>query len=426
MARDLTILKDYDLFKHAGIMFIASLVGGACNYVYQLYMGRALGPKDYGVFGSLFALSYLIFVVTSTIQKGGARFVSKFIGEDSEDKIEYFIHGLSWRMLLLGIAIFLFFILISGWLSSSLKIESNTPVIILGSIFLFSTILPVNLGALQGLQKFGSLGLNTVIYFASKLLFGVFLVTLGFGVNGAIGGMAIGCVIALAASAYPLKTYYFSKNASLKPNFKFSEVYKYSIPTMVAMFCFAVPANVDVIIAKHFFAAETAGLYTAASVLGKIILFIPGAIAMAMFPKVSQMHAEKKDTQYLLNMSLLYTIVISGIVAAAYWFFPFQVIRIPFGIQYLKVAPVVQVYGLVMLFFSLTVVLMHYCLATHNVRYVYLFAFFTFLQILLLIIFHSSMMQMAMVLLTVNATLFISSLCYVKPPLKKARRWLQR
>jgi len=45
-----------DLLKHASIMFIASIIGGVCNYIYQLYMGRALGPEEYGIFGSLFAM----------------------------------------------------------------------------------------------------------------------------------------------------------------------------------------------------------------------------------------------------------------------------------------------------------------------------------------------------------------------------------
>ena len=182
---------------------------------------------------------------------------------------------------------------------------------------------------------------------------------------------------------------------------------------MVAMLCFAVPANVDVIIAKHFFAAHTAGLYTAASVLGKIILFIPGAVVVAMFPKVSKMYAEKRDTGHLLNLSLLYTGLVSGVMAVGYWFFPSLVVRIPYGYAYVEVAPVVQLYGVAMLFFSLTVVLMRYSLAIHDISYVYLFAFFSLIEIGLLIVFHASMMEMARIILMVNAALLISGIIYV-------------
>jgi len=401
-----------DLLKHASVMFLVSIIAGACNYIYQLYMGRALGPEEYGVFGSLFAIFYIISVLTATIQTSVARFVSKFIGEGAKEKIHYFMQGLLKRMLFLGIVMFLFFVFISGWLSSFLKIDPIMPVIILGSIFLFSTLLPVNLGVLQGLQKFIPLGFNTVLNFSSKLVFGIVLVVIGFGVNGALGAVVIGSAVALIASFIPLRSF-FSKVDSKNSDFKFSELYRYSLPTMVAMFCFAVPANVDVIIAKHFFAAHTAGLYTAASVLGKIILFIPGAIVVAMFPKVSKMYAEKRDTGHLLNLSLLYTGLVSGVMAVGYWFFPVLVVKIPYGSAYVEVAPVVQLYGLAMLFFSLTVVLMRYSLAIHDISYVYLFAFFTLLEIGLLTVFHASMMEMAGIILMVNAALLISGIIYV-------------
>ena len=86
---------------------------------------------------------------------------------------------------------------------------------------------------------------------------------------------------------------------------------------------------------------------------------------------------------------------------------------IPYGMAYVEVAPVVQLYGIAMLFFSLTVVLMRYNLAIHDLKYVYLFAFFTFLEIGLLSVFHDSMVDMARVLLVINVVLFISSYGYV-------------
>ena len=192
-----------DLLKHASIMFLVSIIAGACNYIYQLYMGRALGPEEYGVFGSLFAIFYIISVLTATIQTSVARFVSKFIGEGAKEKIHYFMQGLLKRMFFLGIVMFLFFVFISGWLSSFLKIDAVMPVIILGSIFLFSTLLPVNLGALQGLQKFVSLGFNRVLSSSLKLVFGIVLVVIGFEVNGALGAVVVGSAVALIASFIP-------------------------------------------------------------------------------------------------------------------------------------------------------------------------------------------------------------------------------
>ena len=253
---------------------------------------------------------------------------------------------------------------------------------------------------------------SSVINFSSKLLFGVLLVSIGFGVNGALGAIIIASAIALIISFIPLKSF-LSSNYKANPGFDFSELYRYSLPTMLAMFCLAVPANVDVILAKHFFTAHNAGLYTAASVLGKIVLFLPGAISTVMFPKVSKINANGGDTRKLLNKSLFYTAILSGLLAIGYWFFPSIVIGIPFGHIYLEAIPLIKFYGIGMLFFSLTIVLMRYSLAVHDLKYVYGFAFFTILEIILLAIFHKTMMEMIMILLIINILLFIFSYYYV-------------
>ena len=285
-------------------------------------------------------------------------------------------------------------------------------MIVLASIFIFSTLLPVNLGIIQGLEKFFSLGINMILNFSAKLIFGIFLVLIGFGVNGAIGGVVIGFFVALIFSYVPIRNY-FHQNGNNEIKFDFSELYKYSFPTMIAMFCFSVPANIDVILAKHFFESNTAGIYTAATVLGKIILFVPGAIAIVMFPKISRLHAEKKDTNYVLNISLVYTAVLSGAMALGYWFFPNLAITIPYGIEYLDAIPVLRLYGLAMFFFSLTVVIMRYTLAISHVKYVYLLLMFTLIEIGLLYIFHTTILIMAQVLLIINFLLFLSSYIYL-------------
>ena len=401
-----------NLIKHAGIMFVTSIFAGIFNYSYQIFMGRALGPEEYSIFGALFAISYIISIIASTIQTSIARFVSKFIGEKKNKKIRYLIKGSLKRMFLLGITIFLFISVFSTLISSFLKINTVFPVIIMGSVFLFATLLPVNLGALQGLQKFVILGSNRVINYASKLIFGIIFVSIGFGVCGALGAVVIGAIIALLISLIPLKNYIIN-NDSKKVNFKFLEVYRYSLPALLAMFCFTVPTNVDVIIVKHFFSANNAGIYTAVSVLGKIILFIPGAVVAVMFPKVTKSYSEKKDTTHILLISLISTGILSGILALGYWFFPFLVVKIPFGIEYIEAVPLLQLYGLAMLFFSLSVVLMRYSLAIHDNKYIYLLALFTFFEIGFFTYYHMSLLTIIWIILIFNILLFFCGIFYI-------------
>jgi O-antigen/teichoic acid export membrane protein len=74
-------LKKDELVKKGMIMFISGPVASIFNYIYQVYMGSALGPEAYGVFGALFAIFYMIGIISQTLGTSMTQFVSKFVGE---------------------------------------------------------------------------------------------------------------------------------------------------------------------------------------------------------------------------------------------------------------------------------------------------------------------------------------------------------
>jgi O-antigen/teichoic acid export membrane protein len=399
-------LRD-DLARHGGVMFIATTLAGALSYLYQVYMGRVLGPEQYGVFGALFAIFYMIMVISQTISTTATRFVSKFIGEGKE--ISFFLLGFLKRMILLGLIVSILFFAFSGKIASFLKISDPRPVMVLALILFLTWIQPINGGALRGLQRFKALGFVSVSNAFFKLVFGVLLVALGLGVSGALLGVVTGLFLATLFSFLFLAPH-FKKNNPHEPSFNYSAFYTYSAPVLLAMFCFSVPANLDVVLAKYFFSAKEAGLYTSASILGKIIFFFPAAIYAVMFPMIAERHAMGKDTMSILKKSLAYTSFLSGSVALGYLLFPQLVVKV-FGSNYASALPLGAPYGLAIFFFSLTVIIMYYHLAIKNIRYIALFASFTFFEIILLSIFHSSALEMVKVLLGANLALFLSS-CY--------------
>jgi O-antigen/teichoic acid export membrane protein len=401
------ILKDR-LARQSGVMFIATTVAGVLSYIYQVYMGRALGPEQYGVFGALFAIFYMIMVTSQTLSTTSARFVSKFIGEGKE--IGFFLLGSLKRMAFLGLIVSILFFALSGEIASLLKIHDSRPVMILALILFLTWIQPINGGALRGLQRFKALGFVSVSNAFFKLIFGILLVAFGLGVSGALFGVVIGLFLATLISFFFLAPY-FKRNNPHDPGFDYSSFYTYSAPVLLAMFCFSVPANLDVVLAKYFLSARDAGLYTSASVLGKIIFFFPAAIYVVMFPMIAEGHARGENTIGILRKSLAYTAFLSGSVALGYLLFPQLVVKL-FGLSYASALPLVAPYALAMFFFSLTVIVLNYHLAIKNLRYITLFASFTFFEIILLSIFHSSALEMAKVLLWVNFALFSVGLAY--------------
>jgi len=345
-------------------------------------------------------------VFAGTVQTAGARFISKYNAEGKVDDISTFLYKLLKKAAMLGVFGFVIFYLISPGVAKFLKIESTTEVVVLGTVLIFSFLLPATSGALQGLQQFNSLALVNVLTFAPKLLFGVLLVSLGYGVSGALGAVALAMMVAFLFSLVPLRIHL--RNGRNGNGHDFKEFYLYSAPTVLVMMSLAVPANLDVILAKHFFTGYEAGLYTAVSVLGKIVLFFSGAISVVMLPKASEMRTLRKSTRPILNKSLMYTGLLSGTAAAIFILAP-GLIGTIFGSVYMEASPVIKIYMVMMFLFSLTWVVAQYCLATNDLRYAYLLVSFTVIEVALVSIIHDSIFQMVVVLMGANLILFIAS-----------------
>ncbi len=398
-------IRREELFRHISLVFVASIIAGFLNYLYHIYMGRALGPLDYGTFGSLVSIFYMATVLSTTIETTVTRYVSKLIGEGVNPGP--FLRVFLSKVLILSVVSFVVFTAASGLIAGFLGIAVG-PVLVLAIALFFSWLVPFATGVLRGRKMFKEFGALEIIRALFKLLASVALVALGFGVNGAIGGLVVAGGMSLILAMLIIRPHF---SISDSPVQEYSKVMAYSWPVGLALICLSVPGNLDVVLAKHFFPAVEAGMYTSASVLGKVILFIPGAVYIVMFPMVSEAHAKNEHTKQILLRALLYTSLLSGSVALVYLFIPGVTVLL-FGPVYSPALPLVGPYGIAMFFFSLTWVIVFYNLAVHNLRYISLLASLTALETALLLLFHATALEMILVLVGVNAALLLVSLLY--------------
>ena len=183
-------------------MFIAVAIFNVTSLLYQLYMVRNLSPINYGILNSLFSILMIVSIPSSTLQTVVTKFVSTFYASKHHEKINLLLRSFLRKTFIFGLVTFSILFFCSKSISSFLQIDSPVLIVILGVITFFSIILPLGHGGLQGLQKFGYLGLAMIINGCSKLLLGIIFVSIGFGV--------IGAMIALVIDLTRIPTYIFS------------------------------------------------------------------------------------------------------------------------------------------------------------------------------------------------------------------------
>jgi O-antigen/teichoic acid export membrane protein len=385
------------------ILFIGSIIAGVLGFVFHFYMGRILGPAGYSILGVILSIITLMGIGLNTLQTGITKLVSNLNSKKEYSKINYLISRFINKLTKYGIILLIIFVLITPLLAKFLNI-TVTPLLIISPCVIFLMLLPINRGSLQGLQRFKGLSWNLIIEGTVKLFGGIILVILGLGIYGAIISIVLSYIISFFVGFYPLRDIINTK----KKEFQTREVYKFSIPILIALISLTLMYNIDVILVKHFFNEVESGYYMAVSKLGLILYFATLSISQVMFPKVSELYKKKKEHKHLLYKSLLINIIVIIPATIAFYLFPKLIINSLFGSKFLEAVPYVGPFAVIISLFSLIYIIVFYMLSINKKRFLYILLFFNVLQIVLITLFHASLMQIVNVLIVYMTLVFIT------------------
>jgi O-antigen/teichoic acid export membrane protein len=402
-------IKNNDFLRNTIILFIASMIMNLAFFIFQIYLGK-LGPVEYGVFG---ALTYLIFLLILPLTNGIQTIVTKFVSNhkisNEYGKINSLFTKSVKTLLIWGVLISLVFMIFSRIIANFLHIDSIWPLFWIALIFISSLLIAVIRGILQGLQKFKGLGVNFILEGLLKLIGGVILVEIGLGINGALIAIMFSYLIPFFISLYSLRAMFKIK----KDPIELRGIYSYSFPVLIAMFFLAAFYSIDVILVKHFLSAQEAGYYVATSLLAKIVYFGSMAITMVLFPQVNELHIKKQDHKKLLLRAIGIVLLLTLCITLFYFLFPVFILKvIGFYKSYSIISSYIGWFGLAMSIFSLAYVISFYNLSINRTKFVYILGFFVLLEIILISLYHNSIIEIIRILLTLLSFLLLSMVIY--------------
>jgi len=404
------ILKN-PLFSGSLIFFIGTMISNFGNYLYHLLMGRMLGPKDYGALTSLISLAYLLSVVSATFLTTVVKFVTKYKAKNQFSRIFNLFWGLVKIFGLGGVFLIIVFFILKEKIAGFLNLQDSLPVLILAFWMSLSLLSFINDGILRGFLKFGFLSLNSVLATILKLTLAVFLVKIGFGVKGSLGAIFLGSLLPYFLSFYPLRFLWNYKNGEKT---EWREFFVFSAPVMLATLSLTSLYSSDVILVKHFFSSFEAGLYSAISVLGKIVFFASGVVPAVMFPLVSEKFENGGKYHHFLNQSFLIVGGVSFLITIIYFLFPSLMVKILYGDSYLQAAGYLGIFAVFISFYSLSNLLVNFFLSIGKIKVAVICLFAAFLQIILISLFHHSLLEVIKISLIISVLLFLSLMIFLK------------
>src|SRR6266508_3259626 len=291
----------------AGLMVAPAMaVANGLNYAFNLVMLRLLEPAAYGALGALLAV-ILIGTVPGLAAAAPA-------------------------------------------LAAFLHLGSIVP-----ALWLAANILPLPLvsalqGMLQGVQRFGALAAALLLNAGARLAVGVGLVAAGHGVDGALAASVAGSVLAMLLPLTLLRPMLAGRgvpsgappggpavpSGAPRPAPATAALGREVGAAALAFLGLLLLTNVDLLLARHYLAAEPSGLYAAGAVVAKIAYWAPQFVATIAFPRLATEAAARR--RLLARAAAVITalgVALMVVVAAA----PELAVTLPFGAAYRDVGP---------------------------------------------------------------------------------------
>lgn len=136
---------------------------------------------------------------------------------------------------------------------------------------------------------------------------------------------------------------------------------------MVALAGVSAFLGVDSLLARHYLSKVDAGYYVAAATAARVALFLPGAVAMTVFPRLAAARGMHRELRRLLADALALTALLSGGAAAVIAAFPHLVITVLFGSAYQPAAGPLALLSAAAAAMGLASVLVYFFLAERSV-----------------------------------------------------------
>jgi O-antigen/teichoic acid export membrane protein len=387
------------MLRNNAIYLSGTLAAGAFGYVFHFVAGRLLGPAEYAVIASAVAALYFLTLPALVVQTVSARFTSVAIGRGRSGNVPGLLLQVTVMGLLVGALVAITLLVLRGQLSSYLQISDRRVVPALALASLVALVLAATRGALQGLQRFVALSINIAVDMVARVGSLVALVAFGLGALGGVIAIVIGPAIAYGQSLFLFRGMGESHPADRT---SLGQVGRYAVLAAVGAIGTVYLYNVDVLLSKHYLAAGAAGIYAAASVLGRVAYFLGLTVTQVMFPEVATLHAKNEPHYHVVDRSLGLLALITIGLTVIYALVPGLVV-LPFGAAFGSAKAYLWPFALALGLLSLSNLLINYFLSIGRSRFVIPLLGACLLESALIINFHSNAGQvLSMVLITMT------------------------
>ncbi|MGB8885440.1 MAG: oligosaccharide flippase family protein [Candidatus Korobacteraceae bacterium] len=291
------------------VLLIGSVFVSLANFGYNIGVARLLGPSDFSHAAAAVTILMLVSALTLSFQLVCAKLVAKANTREQKAAVYQHLRKRAWAI---GLALGAFMLIANSPLTAYLRLSTPWIIILLAIGLAIYVPLGVKRGGLQGTCRFKGLAWNMGAEAIVKFVGAIVLIEFGFGVLGAVAAISASVILAfcLPDSARELRGPRVLSGHT-PPVGEARQAIVFFVGQVII-------SNIDILMVKHFFRPDEAGLYAAIALVGRLLYFGAWSIVSAMFPVSAEGETEKPAASLLAfpllmvtGMSIVFVLVLA-------------------------------------------------------------------------------------------------------------------
>ena len=384
------------------VLLSGSSLATAINLAYNVAVARFLGPRGFGHATAVYTLLTLVSAVTLSFQIVSTKVIAQQESASARDAAYRDLNRCAWAC---GAVVALVFLLFDHSITRYLNLPNSVLVVLLAIGAAFYVPLGARRGYIQGAFGFRRLATSLILEGAVRLVGSLLMIALGLGVTGVIAANAAAMAVAYFAITPKLA-------ARIANPLAFSAAFREIRQALVFYSGQVLINNCDIVLVKHFFAPEAAGLYAAVAMVGRVTFAFSSAVVNSMFPIVAGTRVEERKNLSLISTSLLLVFSIGALLAVALRFTPASLWTLCFGSRFVLQGPygfpyLLSLYAITTVIYSLSVVIITYEMSYKTANTSWLQLLMSGVLIAAICQFHASLQQVIMVQLVLMVVLLV-------------------
>jgi O-antigen/teichoic acid export membrane protein len=412
LAQSLRIAPAHSKLVGGSMVMLAGMVlVSLLNFGYNIAVARMLGAAEFSQAAAAVTLLMIVSCLTLAFQMVCAKFVAKNETNGAKSQVYRSLLRQAWAAgLTFGLVLCLFSRQVAAWL----RMPSPNLVIALALGMAFYVPLGVRRGGMQGACYFRRLSVNFIVETSVKFVAAIVLVQLGYGILGAVAAISISVVVAYFFPPTPVEL-------SEQPKAGLPASFGEGIQAIIFFIGQVIINNIDILMVKHFFPPDVAGLYAAVALVGRVLYIASWQVISAMFPiaAAGRPESEARESRMVVLIPFGFVTGMTVVFVAILGFFPGTILHMLFGSKIgSDSSHLLLLYAVATGGYALSVVLMAYEMSRRIANTGWFQLVISALVVLGITLFHNTLRDVIVVQQVLMAVLFLA----VAVPFVRARR----